>query len=206
MPILNEELSFLHVHPGEPAKSAAIHATFVGKAARRTLLPAGTDLYKFTGYGVMPTRPGGAMSPWWASVRPLAGHPDPGLDGHIAAAEAAGQTVLEYAREAFAVMLNWNTLGQPATGLAKVERIRLRESVYGFAGACQRMRESLSPEKDGSANKRYQRKLTAGGKEIVMHAWKSPTHSPPTFTGGAIQIYIPNLTTAHIDAVGMHLV
>ena len=199
MPILNEELSFLHVHPGDPARSAGIHATFTGKAARRTLLAAGTELYKFTGYGVMPTRPGGAVSPWWASVSPLAGHPDPGLAGHLAAAEAAGQPVAEYAREVFAVMLNWNTLGLTQTGLAKIERIRLTVPVYGFAGPCQRMRESLGAA--GEA-RRMVHKSTPGGKSLVRHAWKSPEHSPPTFMGGAIQIYLPNLTTADIVTVG----
>lgn len=200
---LNEELSFPHVHPGEPAKSAGVHATFVGKAARRTLLPAGHELYKFTGYGVMPTRAGGDVSPWWASVVPLPGHPDPGLDGHLAAAAAAGLPVIEYAREAFAVMLNWNTLGVVQTGLAKIERIRLTQPVYGFAGACQRMRESLGA---GGERRRMAHKTTAGGKPLVREAWKSPEHRPPTFMGGAVQIYLPHLTTAHVTALGAYLV
>jgi hypothetical protein len=203
MPVLNEVLSFLHVHPGDPARSAGIHATFVGKAARRTLLPAGHELYKFTGYGVMPTRPGGGISPWWASVLSLPGHPDPGLDGHLAAAAAAELPVLDYAREAFAVMLNWNALGLLQAGLAKVERIRLTQPVYGFAGACQRMLESLG---EAGERRRMRHKTTAGGKTLVRHAWKSPTHNPPTFMGGAIQIYIPNLTTGHVTTVRALLV
>jgi hypothetical protein len=182
MPILNELLVFVH----EPAD---VQGAFVGKAAHRTLLPAGLELYKFTGYDVVPNRAGAYYSPWWAAVQPLAGSSDPGLDGHVAAARAAGLPMLTYARETFAVMLGWNALGVLQSGLAKVVRIRLTQSVYGFGGLCQRMRETVPPQR------------------IVgqLNVHQSPL-KPPTFMGGAYQLYIPNLTAAHVQAIGSDLI
>lgn len=174
MPVLNEELCFLHVHPGDPARTAQVQAAFVGKTARRTPLPAGTALYKFTQFAVSGPR----VTPWWASVTPLPGFGDPGLDGHLAAARAAGLTVLEYARQRFAVMFEWNTLGGPAAGqhgLARVERVRLTAPVYGFAGLCQQMWESPRAAQKGRI-----------------------LRQPVVWRGGAVQLYIPNLTPAQV--------
>ena len=182
MPVLNDSLVFLH----EPAN---VQAAFVGKSARRTLLPAGLELYKFTGYDAVPQRAGANYSPWWAPVNPLPGTPDPGLDGHVAAAKATGLPMLAYAREVFAVMLGWNSLGVPQSGLAKVVRVRLTQPVYGFAGLCQRMREVVPAHR------------VVG--RVNVH--QSPLH-PPTFAGGAYQLYIPNLTAAHLLAVGSNLI
>lgn len=182
MPVLNETLVFAH----EPA---GVQAAVVGKSARRTLLMSGMELYKFTGYDVVPNRAGSNYSPWWAAIVPLPGTPDPGLDGHVAAAQAAGLSMLEYARETFAVMLGWNSLGIPQSGLAKVVRIRLTQPVYGFGGLCQRMRETINPKRViGKVNPR-----------------QSPMN-PPTFMGGAYQLYIPNLTAAHVHGIGMSLI
>jgi hypothetical protein len=182
MSLLNESLVFVH----EPAD---VQAAFIGKAARRTLLSAGLELYKFTGYDVVPNRAGAYYSPWWASVQPLAGTSDPGLDGHIAAARSAGLPMLTYARATFAVMLGWNALGVVQSGLAKVVRIRLTQSVYGFGGLCQRMQETVPPER-------------VVGR---LNVHQSPL-KPPTFMGGAYQLYIPNLTAIHVQTIGSNLI
>ncbi|HVK15271.1 MAG TPA: hypothetical protein VM597_41410 [Gemmataceae bacterium] len=182
MPVLNESLVFIH----EPE---SVQAAFVGKAARRTLLPAGLELYKFTGFDVTPGRAGAHYSPWWAAVQPLAGTPDPGLDGHVAAARASGLPMLTYAREAFAVMLGWNALALLQSGLAKVVRIGLTQPVYGFGGSCQRMREAVP----------------AGRVVGRLNVHKSPLN-PPTFRGGAYQFYVPNLTAAHLRPLGSSLI
>ena len=182
MPILNETLAFTAV----PANAKA---AFVGGAAHRTLLPAGTDLYKFTGFGAVPEVGGHSYSPWWAAVLPLPGTSDPGLDGHLAAAKAAGIPILTYARDKFAVMLGWNSLGNPQSGMAKVVRIRLLQAVYGFGGLTQRQRETVDP------------------KRVVgtVNVHKSPLN-PPIFMGGAYQLYIPNLTGSTVQAVGSNLI
>ncbi len=177
MPALNEDLNFLHVHPGNPVATAQVQAAFVGKSARRTLLPAGTALYKFTQWAVS-NASGARVTPWWASVAPLAGFDDPGLSGHLAAAQQSGMTVLEYARHQFAVMFEWNTLGGPAAGqhgLARVERVRLTAPVYGFAGRCQQMWESPRAAQKGRI-----------------------LRQPVVWRGGAVQLYIPNLTTTQV--------
>ena len=182
MAVLNETLVFIH-------QPAGVQAAFVGKSARRTLLLAGMELYKFTGYDVVPTRAGSNYSPWWAAIQPLPDTEDPGLDGHIAAAQAAGVSMMEYARETFAVMLGWNSLSIPQLGMARVVRIRLTQPVYAFGGLCQRMRETVNPKRViGKVNPR-----------------KSPLN-PPTFMGGAYQLYIPNLTAAHVQSTGMNLI
>ena len=161
MPVLNDTLVFQHEPPG-------VQAAFVRKAARRTLLPAGLELYKFTGFDVIPSRAGANYSPWWAAVQPLPGTADPGLDGHVAAARTAGQSMLAYARETFAVMLGWNALSLPQTGLARVVRIQLTQPVYGFGGLCQRMREAVPPNR------------------VVGRVNNS--RSTPIFMGGAYQL------------------
>ncbi len=181
MAILNETLAFSQ-------QPAGVQAAFTGKSARRILLPAQAELYKFTGYGVLPHRAGSNYSPWWASVQPISGSSDAGLDGHIAAATRSGQSMLAYARETFAVMLGWNSLGITQLAMAKIVRIKLRQPVYGFGGICQRMRE------------------TVPSKRVV--GTLSPNQSPlnpPIFMGGAYQLYIPNLTAAYVQASGTYL-
>ena len=97
--------------------------------------------------------------------------------------------MLQYARERFAVMLGWNPLGDPGTGMAKVVRIRLRQEVYGFGGLCQRMHETVPPHR-------------VIGRVNVN---RSPLH-PPIFFGGAYQYYIPNLNSAHVQPSGTNMI
>jgi hypothetical protein len=168
MPILNENVVFSR----EPAGA---QAAFVNRSAHRIQLPARTRLYKLTGYGTVSTND--RFSPWWALVIPMPGTNDPGLDGHITAAAAAGQSMLEYGRAKFAVMLQWNALGNTQSGLAKVVEISLKQPVYAFGGFNQRMRETVP----------------AGRVVGTLNVHRSPLN-PPIQMGGAYQYYIPNLT------------
>ena len=182
MSILNETVAFatLDTH---------VKAAFSGGTAHRTLLPAGTDLYKFTGFDAVPNKAGASYSPWWAAVTSLLDISDPGLDGHIAAAKTAGLPMLIYARNKFAVMLGWNSLGNTQSGMAKVVRIRLLQAVYGFGGRTQRQREKVDPNR------------VVG----TVNVNKSPLKLP-IFMGGAYQLYIPNLTGATVQVVGSNLI
>jgi len=179
MPILNEDVKFNLLPDG-------IRNPFVGKSARRVLLPAGHRLYKFSGYDIIAVTPDGRgtvgkpISPWWASVEPFPGTDDPGLDGHIAAAQAKNQTMLAYARQVFAVMYSWNTLSIPQSGFAKVLRIMLTQSVYGFMGHNQRMPDDIEG----------------------LHAQLGVRGTRPSLMGGAVQIWIPNLTAEYYTALG----
>lgn len=179
---LNEDLVFIR----EPSY---VQAAFTGGAARRMLLPACIELYKFTAYDVIPNRAGADYSPWWAAVEPLPGTSDPGFDGHIAAARAAGVPMVEYVRETFAVMLGWNALGVPQLGMARAVRIALAEPTYGFGGICQRMHETVP----------------AGRVKGSLSSSESPL-APPKFMGGAYQLYIPNLKARHVRPLGTHLI
>lgn len=179
MAILNDDVKFNLLPDG-------IRNPFVGKSARRVLLPAGHRLYKFSGYDIIPVARDGTgtlgtpISPWWASVEPFPGTDDPGLDGHIAAAQANNQTMLEYARRAFAVMYSWNTLSIPQSGFAKVLRIVIKQSVYGFMGHNQRMPDDVE-------GLRAQMGVPSGRASLM---------------GGAVQIWIPNLTADYYTAMG----
>ena len=174
MPTLNETLAFNQL-------PADVRAMFVGQAARRLHLPAGSALYKFTGFGVMPGRAYADMSPWWALETPVDAANDPGFSGHLRQAQAEGRSMLDYARDRFAVMLQWNSLGVPNTGLAKAVHITLKQPVYGFGGLCQRVHEA--PAEGGRRIK--------PGREAV---------APPKFRGGAYQVFIPNLPSSAVNA------
>lgn len=181
MPALNETYDFNRDAPGY------VQAAFVGKSARRFLFPAGTRLYKFTEFDVFPVdrkgqgQVGKAISPWWCAVDGVPGTDDPGLDGLIQAAKAAGMSTGAYAREVLAVMFAWNTLAVSQLGMAKVLRITLTSPAYGFYGKCQRMPNDQSP----------------------LHKAQGKTRA--SITGGAYQIWLPNLTAEHFNATGAFL-
>jgi hypothetical protein len=180
MPELNEGLAFNRAPAG-------VRAAFVGGTARRTRLPAGTGLYKFTAFDLYPVGRDGTgsagrpVSPWWCRVDPDPAAGDRGLDGFLADAAAAGLPPAEYARRALAVMFAWNGLTLPGTGLLRVQRVRLLVPVYAFAGRCQRMPNDRAP-------------------------LYRPPAGAPALAGGAIQLWIPNLTADHVLATGVNLI
>jgi hypothetical protein len=182
VPHLNEAIAFSKDAP------EYVRAAFVRQSARRLPLPDGTELYKFTAFDFYPVgrdgkgQAGAAVSPWWCLVDPLPGTDDKGLDGLVAAAKAAGVPTVEYAREVLAVMFGWNALASSQLGMAKVLMIRLTKPVYGFYGQCQRMPNDQAP----------------------LH--KAPAKARPSLTGGAYQLWIPNLTAEHFVATGTHLI
>src|SRR5205085_738312 len=83
--------------------------------SRRLELPAGTRLFKFTGHALF-GQAGAAgrwTTPWWALVEPRPDLDDPGLDAVLDAARRSGRPLVQYVRDAYAVMFAWNTLALP---------------------------------------------------------------------------------------------
>lgn len=144
---------------------------------RKLRIEAGTQLFKFTEH---PLFTGGRISPWWAFV---SGGPagDPGLDGVVSAARRSGRPVGDFIRDWFAVMVEWNALSVTQSGLWRVQRVRLLEPVFGFYGPCQRV---------------------IGNRQPLAH----PLQDQSAFAGGALQLYIPNLSGEHVMGVGLDLV
>jgi hypothetical protein len=102
----------------------------------------------------------------------MLGPDDPGLDGFLAAAKAAGVPAAEFARQYLAVMFGWNALSDKQLGLGRIQRIRLLEPVYGFHGRARPQRNDRYPTQ------------------------RSPVAATPGWLrGGAIQAWIPNLTS-----------
>lgn len=177
MAILNENLTFAEAGRGY----TGLADTFINGGARRTLLPAGFGLFKFSGYGVIGTRAGQGFSPWWTGTEGIPGTDHPGLDGVLELAKASGMPTLEFARTYYAVKSEWNQLGSGQLGMAKVLRGVLVQPVYGFVGRCQRMNNEKGP--------------------VV-----ADQHKMHVLAGGAWQIFIPNLTADTFNPTGMNLV
>jgi hypothetical protein len=177
VPILNENLKF-----SDAARAYnGLADTFVNGIASRTLLPAGFGLFKFSGYGVMPTRSGAGFSPWWTGIDAIPGTDHPGLDGVLDLAKKSGLPTVEFARKYYAVKSEWNALGIGQLGMAKVLRGQLTQPVVGFVGRCQRMNDERG-------------KVT------------EDQHKMHVLAGGAWQIFIPNLTADYFLPTGMYLV
>lgn len=179
MPVLNEDLVFNHAPRG-------VRSAFVNSSARRHRFDAGWELFKFTGYRVFsPDNKGriAPISPWWCSVHPVPSTIIPGLDQLLQEASRLGLTPLDYAREFLAVQHGWNSLADVQLGLARIQKLRLLQPVYGFYGL-------VNPQ----VNDRLRLKKPARRGESSL------------FRGGAIQIWIPNLTTEYAIPTGIHFV
>lgn len=185
----------------------------LGHTAVRQRLPKGTRLYKFTEHGVFGPR---GISPWWAFVEPfnLDGiHRDPGLDGHIRAAHAAGIPVLAYARRVFAVMFEWNRLSAPAVGMARVQHITLTRPAIAFVAAGAPMPAFSSANANSSAldharESRYDASLTSKEKRDTEAVWKQKAQSAigtDWLEGGAIQVCLKNIDASYISAGAIQL-
>lgn len=175
---LNQNLTFASL--GEDVQKA-----FKDRQATHLRLPSGIDLYKFTGYRVYCNPLDGRFSPWWAPLYPISGTTDLGLDGHIAEAKRLNMPMLLYARKAFAVMFQWNTLGDLQLGMAKCVRIRLKQPVWAFGGLCAEMTEDID-------------NMVKNRTVIGQLSEKDSAMPIPVWHGGAYQLYIPNLTSAHV--------
>ncbi|MBX3409370.1 MAG: hypothetical protein KF859_05740 [Phycisphaeraceae bacterium] len=175
--VLNETLSSPGMHI----------ANFVPGQCQKVRIEQGTELFKFTdgvnkisGEGLVHGLfTGGAVSPWWAYVRGGQQPGDPGLDGLLNKASGTGCGLADFARAQFAVMFGWNTMKNCQSGLIRVQRVRLLLPVYGFYGPCRRAINDQVP-------------LAKPGKQD----W---------FAGGAMQLYIPNLTGEHVMGTGLNM-
>lgn len=184
MPVLNENLVF---HRDAPAGD---RRAFVGGTARRRLLVAGTRLFKFTSHDVHSRNRHDAISPWWIAVDPLDAS-ELGLDGMISQARELGQSILDYARERHAVMFEWNAMTGIQGVFVRAPVIRLRESVYGFHGRCQRMTNDRIP-------------LSARSRKVIA-ASSRPAASPTLLRGGGSQLWIPNLRYEQWALAAFHM-
>ncbi|HMP03192.1 MAG TPA: hypothetical protein PKD86_17645 [Gemmatales bacterium] len=171
MPALNDSLVFVHAPAG-------VRQAFQCGTARRHEFAAGWELFKFTGFeAFQPDRRGNRslgtpLSPWWCSILPVPGTDIPGLDDYRSQADQLGLSMLEYAREYLAVMHSWNSLADTQMGLAKIQKVKLQKPVYGFYGKVQRQANDRVPLRQPGR---------LGGRSFLA--------------GGAIQIWIPNLTS-----------
>lgn len=178
MPVLNENLVFNHA-PRD------VRSAFVNSTAYRHRFDAGWELFKFTDYHIFtPDKKTGSIrpiSPWWCSVHPVPGTSIPGLDQILEEASQLGLTPLEYAREVFAVQYRWNALADMHLGLARIQKLRLLQPVYGFYGLVKPQVNDRLP-------------------------LKKPRGPAGLFRGGAIQIWMPNLTAEYAIPTGIHFV
>jgi hypothetical protein len=194
MALLNQYLTFASL-------DSSVRRAFEGGRANRITLEKGRELYKFSGLGIIPDRGNfdgnraKTISPWWACVDPIRDD-DPGLDGHIKNAKNEGSTMASYAREAFAVMYCWNSMELCQLGMAKVLRIVLAQDAFAFVGKC-------SPQKERFSQKGRSDNLPP--QQIVGHLPQSP-RAAPTFSGGAVQVYIPNLSAECYQELGVYLI
>jgi len=143
---------------------------------RKILLEPGTRLCKLTEFDLYP---GGNVSPWWALDQPGVGD-DPGFTAVLESARRSGRPLAEFLRDAYAVMFEWNGLFIAQNGLLRVQRIKLVKPVYAFHGPVAKV----------------------PGKRPPM---VSPANDQQYFPGGAFQVMIPGLTSAHMIGSGYHL-
>lgn len=151
------------------------HANFV--RWQKVRIEQGTELFKFTEHGLFA---GGAVSPWWAYVRGGQQPGDPGLDAVLGRARQVGGGLEACIRDSFAVMFGWNAMKNTQSGLVRVQRVRLLVPAIGFHGPCRRMPGKTPP-------------------------LASPEKDQDWFAGGAMQLYIPNLTGEHVMGTGLNM-
>lgn len=116
--MLNESLEFSALPPD-------VQSAFIGRCARKVLLPAGARLFKFTSHPLYGPR---GITPWWSAVDGF-DHQDGGLDDVLQRSAGLGVDVSQFARARSAVTKQWNSM----SGLLVAELIA---PVYGFVGRC----------------------------------------------------------------------
>ena len=121
--ILNQDLKFIDL----PANH---QAAFSGRRARKMLLQAGQQFYKFTDATLVrpPRKPDEqpSISPWWSAVEPIS-ETDTGLQTLLDRAESVGVSPATFARARNAVTKQWNSM----SGLIVMQ---LLVPAYGFIG------------------------------------------------------------------------
>lgn len=206
MTVLNENLTAGDLSPAD--RRGLGH-----QLLRRRKLVAGTRLYKFTEFGVFTGRT--SVTPWWAFTEPYTDGPlsDPGLDGHLSIAHALGLAPLAYARRAFAVMFDWNSLASASTGLARVQHATLREDVYGFVAAGAAMPAYEAPGRRASQKEQDAAALFAARRtprqqresEAMWQAKALRDAGTLRLPGGAVQVCIKNMTSRHLSVGSIQL-
>ncbi|MCY3001269.1 MAG: hypothetical protein NTV21_05640, partial [Planctomycetota bacterium] len=136
-----------------------------GQRLRRVLLAEGTRLAKFTDANLFH---GGRVSPWWVFDRRVSGL-DAGLDSVLQLARASGRPLTDCIRDMYAVMFEWNSLALLNTPFLRIQRIKLTCDAYAFHGPAAPVDGNRPPLASASS-------------------------VPRPFSGGALQLYIPNLT------------
>ena len=121
--ILNQKLNFNDL----PVEH---QAAFSGRRARKVLLHAKQQFYKFTDASLVrpPRKPGDkpSVSPWWSAVEPIV-EQDTGLQGLLDRADNLGVSPATFARARNAVTKQWNSM----SGLVIMQ---LLTPAYGFVG------------------------------------------------------------------------
>jgi hypothetical protein len=119
MSILNEFLSTAELDAG-------VKRAFTGGRLLRKLLPAGTELYKFTDRTI--SLSSDHISPWWSAVEPIAPG-DTGLAELGVRAERLNVLPKDFARARSAVTKQWNPMSQ-------LVLIRTTIPAFCFIGRC----------------------------------------------------------------------
>jgi hypothetical protein len=117
--VLNESISIADIDTG-------IKNAFVCGRMTRRLLPAGTELYKFTDRTISLSSE--RISPWWSAVEPIAPG-DTGLEELCIRSQRLNVLPKDFARARSAVTKQWNSLSQ-------LVLIHLSIPVFCFVGRC----------------------------------------------------------------------
>lgn len=147
-------------------------------------LAAGTHLVKATGGDLLPgptaDNPTG-FSPWWILVNP-GPNGDPGLDAFVRRARKSGRPIVDSFRDAYAVRREWrNSLSITQSGFLRMPSIRLAQAVDAFHGPA-------APQPGKSPPLAF------------------PPQNQVDYPGGAFQLFIPGLTSAHILVSAYYLI
>lgn len=148
-----------------------------------TELKAGTRLFKATGYDLYGPDAKGRralhddLTSWWSTKDPLVvnGLAFPGLEETLLRARANGGNVEAWWRKHFAVAHDWNALVVKQLGLVRILIVRLRKPVIGFAGVIRQQDRARVTE----------RWISTGRSKVLA--------------GGEPQLWIPNLTSEHLE-------
>ncbi|MBC7771559.1 MAG: hypothetical protein H7210_03590 [Pyrinomonadaceae bacterium] len=143
---------------------------------KRIFLEPGTRLCKFTEHALYPGR---GVSPWWA-LDAAGPSGDPGFTSILEGARRSGRPLTEFFRDVYAVKFEWNSLSLSQNGLLRLQRMKLVEPVYAFHGQV----------------------AAVPGKRPPL---ANPGKDQQRFPGGAFQVVIPGLTSAHMLGTGFNL-
>lgn len=177
---INQNLSWAQVGAIGTGPGTTVSDAFAASGATKELLPAGTELYKFSSFQTLSSNiykdNRQKVSPWWSPTLPFKS--DIGIIQKKNMAKHFGVSLREWARVTSVLNEAWSSV-------AWIIYIRLEQPAYGFFGGF----HSLERHAQNGARSQRAASEASGGTRNLPGG------------GGSYQFYIPNLTMGDVKVI-----